>query len=79
MKMDDTIAAISTPVGEGGIGIVRISGKEALKIADAVFLSKSRKRPSGFKTYTVHYGHIIDRRQKTEDRRQKTEARRQKI
>ncbi len=67
MKMDDTIAAISTPVGEGGIGIVRISGKEALKIADTVFLSKNRKRPSRFKTYTVHYGHILDKRKRIVD------------
>ena len=35
--IDDTIAAISTPVGEGGIGIVRLSGKDALEIADRIF------------------------------------------
>lgn len=58
--LSDTIAAISTPIGEGGIGIVRISGKDALRIADRIFLSKDGNRPSEFKTYTVHYGWIIN-------------------
>jgi tRNA modification GTPase len=56
---DDTIAAISTPVGEGGIGIVRISGKESLRIADMIFLPRKGGRISDFKTFTVHYGDII--------------------
>jgi tRNA modification GTPase len=56
---DDTIAAISTPAGEGGIGIVRLSGKRALSLADKIFVSKDNERPSTFKTYTTHYGHII--------------------
>lgn len=60
IKLDDTIAAISTPVGEGGIGIVRLSGKDALKIADRIFVSKDGVKPSRFMTYTVHYGHIVD-------------------
>jgi len=64
VRLDDTIVAISTPVGEGGIGIVRLSGTDALKIADKVFLPKNGKRPSMFKTYTVHYGHIIERRRR---------------
>lgn len=60
LNLDDTIAAVSTPIGEAGIGIVRLSGRDALKIADNIFLSKDRKKPSRFKTYTVHYGHIIE-------------------
>ena len=56
--VDDTIAAISTPIGEGGIGIVRLSGKDSLKIADSIFASKSGGKPSSFRTYTVHYGYI---------------------
>ncbi len=60
IKLDDTIVAISTPVGEGGIGIVRLSGRDALKIADRIFLSKNNKKPSKFKTYTIHYGHIFE-------------------
>ncbi|MCX5711305.1 MAG: tRNA uridine-5-carboxymethylaminomethyl(34) synthesis GTPase MnmE [Candidatus Omnitrophica bacterium] len=56
----DTIAAISTCVGEGGIGIVRLSGKDALKIADKVFRSNNNLKPTGFKTFTTHYGWISD-------------------
>jgi len=63
--LDDTIAAISTPIGEGGIGIVRLSGKASLKLADKIFLSRDGKKPSGFKTYTVHYGHIIEKDTRT--------------
>ena len=59
--LDDTIAAISTPIGEAGIGIVRISGKDALKIADKIFASKGNKKPSAFKTYTTHYGWIVEK------------------
>lgn len=72
LNTDDTIAAISTPLGEGGIGIVRISGPDALAIADKIFVSKDKKRPSEFKTYTMHYGWVVDV-QKTEDRGQKSE------
>lgn len=53
----DTIAAISTPPGEGAIGIVRLSGDEALEVADRVYKSGSKKlieEPS----HTIHYGHI---------------------
>ena len=56
---DDTIVAVSTPVGEGGIGIVRLSGRKALSIADKIFVSKNKSKPSTFKTYTIHYGHVI--------------------
>ncbi|MFH0763163.1 MAG: tRNA uridine-5-carboxymethylaminomethyl(34) synthesis GTPase MnmE [Candidatus Omnitrophota bacterium] len=57
---NDTIAAIATSIGEAGIGIVRLSGRDALKIADKVFVSKDGKKPSSFKTYTLHYGRIVD-------------------
>jgi len=60
--LDDTIAAISTPLGLGGIGIVRLSGKEALSIANKMFVAKGscdlRKAPS----HTVHYGIIVDKK-----------------
>jgi tRNA modification GTPase len=59
-NLNDTITAISTPLGESGIGIVRISGKDALAIADKIFLSKDSKKPSSFKTYTTHYGWVIN-------------------
>jgi tRNA modification GTPase len=58
-NFDDTIVAISTPVGEGGISIVRLSGPEALKISGKIFVNHNNEKVSSFKTYTVHYGHII--------------------
>lgn len=61
-KLNDTIVAISTAAGHGGIGIIRLSGKKALSIADKMFLSKSKAKPSQFKTHTVHYGNIVVRR-----------------
>ena len=56
----DTIAAISTPSGEGAIGIVRLSGSGSLGIADKVFRPNGAGSPSGFRSFTVHYGHIVD-------------------
>ncbi len=58
---NDTIVAIATSMGESGIGIVRISGKCALKIADRIFVSKNNQKASTFKTYTTHYGWIMDK------------------
>lgn len=57
----DTIAAISTPPGEGGIGIVRISGEEALEIADRVY-QMGRKTLSDQQSHTIHYGQVINPR-----------------
>lgn len=53
----DTIAAISTPIGEGGISIVRMSGEEAVKIANRVFKGTNLLKVP---THTIHYGHVID-------------------
>lgn len=55
----DTIAAISTPLGEGGIGIVRISGDDAFEIAEKIFVSVMRSPLKEFASHTIHYGHII--------------------
>jgi tRNA modification GTPase len=55
--MQDTIAAISTPIGEGGLAIIRISGPSALNIADQIFHSPKAK-PSQFPTHTIHFGSI---------------------
>lgn len=52
-----TIAAISTPIGHGGIGIVRVSGDDALKIIEKVFVPKNKGK---FKPYTLKFGNIID-------------------
>ncbi len=57
--INDTIASIATPAGSGGIGIVRVSGPQALAIADRVFRPKNGK-PSAFKNFTVHYGWVVD-------------------
>ncbi|MEK3885380.1 tRNA uridine-5-carboxymethylaminomethyl(34) synthesis GTPase MnmE [Paenibacillus sp. PL2-23] len=54
----DTITAISTAVGEGGIAIIRISGPQAISGTDAIFKSKISLKDAD--THTVHYGHIID-------------------
>ncbi len=59
MEMD-TIAAISTPMGEGAIAIVRLSGTEAIAIAGRVFKSGSGKALEEAATHTIHYGHLVD-------------------
>ncbi len=56
---NDTIAAISTPVGQGGIGIVRISGPQSLEIADRIFRPKKAVTPSTARHASLLYGHII--------------------
>jgi tRNA modification GTPase len=58
--LDDTIAAISTPIGEGGIGIVRMSGPEALSILKRIFVRAKRRGASEFTSYRLYYGHIVD-------------------
>jgi tRNA modification GTPase len=57
----DTIAAIATPLGEGGIAMIRLSGPRALAIAGAAFrpLGKSSLAPAAAPTHTIHYGHIL--------------------
>ncbi len=54
----DTIAAISTGMTNSGIGIVRISGSEALEIADRVY--KGKETIKEVPTHTIHYGHVMD-------------------
>ena len=56
----DTIAAISTPAGEGAIAIVRLSGDEAVQIADRVFRSPSGKKLIEEQSHTIHYGHLVN-------------------
>ncbi|HJH02175.1 MAG TPA: tRNA uridine-5-carboxymethylaminomethyl(34) synthesis GTPase MnmE [Aerococcus urinaeequi] len=55
----DTIAAISSAPGEGAIGIVRLSGDDALAIADKVY-NLGQKKLSTQDSHTIHYGHIVD-------------------
>ncbi|SDZ65124.1 tRNA modification GTPase [Evansella caseinilytica] len=54
----DTISAISTPMGEGAIAIVRISGEEAVVIADRLY--KGKKSLREVESHTINYGHIVD-------------------
>ena len=57
----DTIAAISTAVSNSGIGIIRISGKDAVAVADRVYRSKNgKKHLADQPTHTIHYGYIVD-------------------
>ena len=58
MKENDTIAAIATGMTNSGIGIVRISGDDAIKIADEVYHGKTSLRNA--KSHTIHYGYIVD-------------------
>ncbi|MGX0561931.1 tRNA modification GTPase [Staphylococcus schleiferi] len=58
MEQLDTITSISTPMGEGAIGIVRLSGLDAVEIADKLY--KGRKQLKDVPTHTINYGHIID-------------------
>ena len=55
--IDDTIAAIATPLGEGGLAVLRVSGPKAFGVADRSFEGKIT--PSAAPTHTVHYGHIV--------------------
>jgi tRNA modification GTPase len=59
--MFDTIAAIATPLGEGGLAVIRISGEQALAIADKVFqpVGKNSARPSMAGSHTIQYGKIV--------------------
>jgi len=56
--LEDTNAAISTAIGEAGISVIRISGKDAIKIADKVF--RGKRKLEEVKTHTAHYGKIVD-------------------
>ncbi len=56
---DDTIAAIATAPGEGGIGIVRLSGRSALEIGDRIFRAKTGTPVSRQKSFAARYGHVV--------------------
>ncbi|MDD3187406.1 MAG: tRNA uridine-5-carboxymethylaminomethyl(34) synthesis GTPase MnmE [Bacilli bacterium] len=62
--MEDTIAAISTALGIGAISIIRISGEEALSIVNKVFSGKDLTKVP---THTIHYGFIIDKKEKIDE------------
>ncbi len=61
MLQNDTIAAIATGISEAGIGIIRISGPDALKVADRVVIGRgTAKKPSAWKSHTIHIADIVD-------------------
>jgi tRNA modification GTPase len=59
--LDDTIAAIATPIGEGGLAVIRVSGPQALAVADRCFApaSKASVKPSAAATHTIQFGHVV--------------------
>ena len=59
MQFDSTIAAVSTPAGKGGISIIRISGKDAVPVADRVFTNEYGKTLSGAASHTITHGYAV--------------------
>lgn len=64
---EDTIAAISTPLGEGGIGIVRMSGLQAIAIAEAIFRPTDRVPLSQVQSHTLHHGFIVSQGKRVDE------------
>ena len=60
MNLNDTIVAQSTPQGKGAIGIIRLSGKNSIKIINSIFPSKDLSKE---KSHTIHYGNIEFRKE----------------
>jgi len=56
----DTICAVSTAPGQGGIGIIRVSGGDAIEISSQVFRSRTGLVLADAMTHTIHYGHVVD-------------------
>ena len=60
----ETIAAIATALSESGIGIIRVSGDDAIDIVNRIFVSKKKNfQLTDAKSHTIHYGHIVDNRE----------------
>jgi len=61
MQFDDTIAAIATPLGEGGLAVIRISGPHALAVADKAFtpVGPHASKPGSAVSHTIHYGKVM--------------------
>src|ERR1041385_3339542 len=69
MIAEDTIAAIATPLGEGGLAVIRISGPQALVLADRCFAPSGRlsKKPSTAASHTIHFGHVVSDGQRLDE------------
>ncbi|EJO5348117.1 tRNA uridine-5-carboxymethylaminomethyl(34) synthesis GTPase MnmE [Clostridium botulinum] len=64
MKEFDTIAAVATPLGEGGISIIRVSGDKSLHIVSSIFNGKNNRSLDDIKPYSMRYGFIIEKESK---------------
>jgi len=66
---DDTIAAIATPLGEGGLAVIRISGAAALAVAERAFVpvGKNSRKPTDADSHTIHYGRVERRGQPVDE------------
>jgi tRNA modification GTPase len=60
MQIDDTISVVSTAIGEAAVGIIRISGKDALPIGEKIFKAKSKKKLGDYPVNTLAYGYVYD-------------------
>ena len=58
--LTDTIAAIATPIGEGGVGIIRLSGEQAIPIAGRMFRLKASRSLQKLPSHTIHFGRVVD-------------------
>lgn len=67
LRLDDTIAAVSTPWGEGGIAVIRVSGKDAFPLVQAFFRSSKNGQLTQQPTHTIHHGHFLDEANKPLD------------
>jgi tRNA modification GTPase len=54
----DTIAAVATPMGEGGIAVIRVSGPEAIEVVDKIY--RGKRKLSTVESHTIHYGHLYN-------------------
>ena len=64
----DTIASIATSLHSAGIGIIRISGEDAMEIIDKIYCSKNgTKKLSNQKSHTIHYGFIVENDEKVDE------------
>ena len=62
--MEETIAAISTASGQGAISIIRVSGKDAIKIVNSIFKGKNIEK---VKSHTIHYGFIVNNQEEIDE------------
>lgn len=60
-SLNDTIASIATPIGESGLGIIRISGSQSIPFTDRIFTAKSGRKLSRARGYSVQYGWVVDK------------------